>query len=551
MEPSPGMTLHSKLTRVYALMDELGLTLKTFMVGFLEEDDMEFAIHRRYWGTSTGWGTTVEVIHAIRDRVCKKNTGKDLWNNLMLSEKPPSRADTFHSSGKIRQELLSDKTADEIRAKQLVEDHMPFLFKLISHKLSKTVAQPIPLEERKPNDTPNDIDSDSELDDYKSDDELEDKGSDKQPQRHLECEVSRKNRVHVAAKTMCSMMAFLMNRRDNATQLSNSLTFLACGITNRVNKYLHYIGMTSSRRTAHRALKELGEQAKETISKKLLNSENDPIAPFLCLDNLDFEERVHTKSVGNSNHTFHGTWGYIHRINPKLFNSVPADDLTLKSYISAMEDIKSIQVTPSMLMGSESEEEHWILVLKSQIAKVLLEHIASPADTTIKIRTVPPTLDQISHEKPDITMLKLMVASDNSAQGIGEVCTAILQQTDLKPCDFFSRLQVLDGDLATCSNVSSLQGQRIPGFNEQDSISNLLSLLGGSHTLWNIGLAIFELHYGNSSDSRDCGAWRWLDALGIPHSKAPDKKDFTLMISNMEKIHEATILHCIMYLISF
>jgi hypothetical protein len=144
-----------------------------------------------------------------------------------------------------------------------------------------------------------------------------------------------------------------------------------------------------------------------------------------------------------------------------------------------------------------------------------------------------------------------MITSENSALGIGDVCTGILQQSNIKPHNFFNRLQIINGDLATCSNISSLQSQQIPGLNEQDSLSNLLPLLGGSHTLWNIGLAIFKLHFGNARDSRDCGAWRWLSALGIPHSKALDKKDFTLMISNMEKIHEATILHCIMYVVTF
>jgi hypothetical protein len=244
---------------------------------------------------------------------------------------------------------------------------------------------------------------------------------------------------------------------------------------------------------------------------------------------------------------FHGTWGYIHRVNHVLLSSVPADDLTLKSYLAAMEKVKSLQVTPAMLLGSEKEEEHWILVLKSQISKVLLEYIGTPMDKKIKIHTNPPVIEQISNKKPDITMLKLMIASDNSAQGIGEVTTGIIQQSDLQHSDFFNRLQVVDGDLSTCSNVCSLRTQRAPGLNEIDSISNLLTLLGGLHTLWNIGLAIFELHYGNSSDSRDCGAWRWLDSLGIPYSQALDKKDFTLMILNMEKIHEATILYCIMY----
>ncbi|KAA1067261.1 hypothetical protein PGT21_010172 [Puccinia graminis f. sp. tritici] len=199
-----------------------------------------------------------------------------------------------------------------------------------------------------------------------------------------------------------------------------------------------------------------------------------------------------------------------------------------------------------MLISSPEDEKHWVLVLKSQIAKVLLTYIAKPAEKRTTIAITPPTIEQISHKPPDITMIKLMIASDNSAQGIGEVCTGIIQQSNLDETEFSSRLQVMDGDLATCANIQSLQSQRVPSEYSADTITNLLTLLGGSHTLWNIGLAIFELHYGNTSDSRDCGAWRWLDSLGIPSTKTLDKKDFTKMIQNMEKIHEATIVYCIM-----
>ncbi|KAA1126138.1 hypothetical protein PGTUg99_027558 [Puccinia graminis f. sp. tritici] len=275
----------------------------------------------------------------------------------------------------------------------MVEEHMPFLFNLISHKLSKTIAKPIPSKKPKASNPQIDIDSDSGLDDDKSEDE----DGKEQPQHHYERRlVSCKSRL--------------------------------------------YVGFD---------LKELGKHAKEKISKRIANSKNDPIAPFLCIDTLDFEEHVHTKSLGKS---------------------IPAADLNLQSYISAMEKIKSVQVTPSMLTGSKGNEEHWVQVLKSQIAKVILEHIASPADKNIKIETLPPTLDQILPEDPDITMLKLMITSENSAQGIGDVCTGILQQSDIKPHNFFNCLQIINGGLATCSNISSLQSQRIPGLNEQDSL---------------------------------------------------------------------------------
>ncbi|EFP85762.2 uncharacterized protein PGTG_11091 [Puccinia graminis f. sp. tritici CRL 75-36-700-3] len=139
-----------------------------------------------------------------------------------------------------------------------------------------------------------------------------------------------------------------------------------------------------------------------------------------------------------------------------------------------------------------------------------------------------------------------MIASDNSAQGVEDVCTGIIQQTDLDETEFYSRLLMLDGDLGTCVNVKCLQNQRFPSSHIENSLDNFCPLLGGAHTLWNIGQAIYTKHFGNNSDSRDSGAWRYLESLGIPSSKTLDKKDFTLMIANMIKIHEATIVHCVM-----
>ncbi|PLW10604.1 hypothetical protein PCANC_23141 [Puccinia coronata f. sp. avenae] len=342
------------------------------------------------------------------------------------------------------------------------------------------------------------------------------------------------------------MISFVLNRRDNAAQLENSLTFLACGVSNRVNQFLHYIGLASSNQTANKALKTLGQQAEEKISQKLSTENDKPIAPFLCIDDLDFEQCIHSKSQGKNSEMFHGTWGYIHQINRSLLSSVPPSDLTIDSYLAAMEKIPSLSVSPQMLIPSPEEEKHWILVLKNQIAKVLLQYIAKSANHHTTIPVTPPSIDQISNEPPDLRMLKLMIASDNSAQGISEVCTGIIQQSDLTEHNFFNQLQVINGDLATCSNVQSLQSQRIPSAHVEDRIENLLTLLGGLHTLWNIGLAIFGLHNRNTSDSRDSGAWRWLESLGIPLKKTLDKKDFTKMIQNMEKIHKASIVYCLM-----
>ncbi|KAA1108867.1 hypothetical protein PGT21_027890 [Puccinia graminis f. sp. tritici] len=462
---------------------------------------------------------------------------------IVARQKPPVRSKHFYSTQDVHPDLLTDEKARELRETQLVEKHMPFLFQLITHKLSKTVALPIKSDQATLDGSECQNESGSEREEADSDEELLD-GELRNLKGGEDRKVARSKRIYTTSRTICSMVSFVLNRRDNAVQLENSLAFVACGVSNRVNLFLHHIGLTSSNQTANKALKTLGRHAENHIASVL--DENNPIAPILCIDNLDFEQRIHSKSLGNDSQMFHGTWGYIHQIDRALLSSVSPSDLTLESYLSKMEEIPSLVVSPKMLIPSPEDEKHWVLVLKSQIAKVLLTYIAKPAEKRTTIAITPTTIKQISHKPPDITMIKLMIASDNSAQGIGEVCTGIIQQSNLDETEFSSRLQVIHGDLATCANIQSLQSQRVPSEYSADTITNLLTLLGGSHTLWNIGLAIFELHYGNTSDSRDCGAWRWLDSLGIPSTKTLDKKDFTKMIQNMEKIHEATIVYCIM-----
>jgi hypothetical protein len=211
-------------------------------------------------------------------------------------------------------------------------------------------------------------------------------------------------------------------------QLANSLTYLASGVSDRVNHSLNYIGLTSSRRTAHRALEVLGKQAKEKIKDKMSKSNSLALPPFLCIDNLDFEQRVHAKSIGHTSKMFHGTWGYIHQINPKLLASVPPAELTLEAYLDLMQKASKIEVTPKMFIASAAKDQHWSIVLKCQIAKAMIEYVAKASNTEFQIITKPPAVDQILHKQTNITMLKLMVASDNSAQGFEDLCTVPCQK---------------------------------------------------------------------------------------------------------------------------
>jgi hypothetical protein len=63
--------------------------------------------------------------------------------------------------------------------------------------------------------------------------------------------------------------------------------------------------------------------------------------------------------------------------------------------------------------------------------------------------------------------------------------------------------------------------------------------------MWNVASTIFNHHFGDPSDQSNVGAWQFLEALGFPSDKAIQKKDFTLMINQMERVMEATLYYCL------
>ncbi|KNF03214.1 hypothetical protein PSTG_03479 [Puccinia striiformis f. sp. tritici PST-78] len=147
-------------------------------------------------------------------------------------------------------------------------------------------------------------------------------------------------------------------------------------------------------------------------------------------------------------------------------------------------------------------------VWKSQIAQVLLEHLCVPSDSSTAYSARPPPVEEISHEKPSVHMLKLMDASDNSAEGIGQVFSTIMLQGGLSGNDFYGRLQPMDGDLGTIQNFNSLRSQHTPSPYGEESLKNVIFQLGAAHTLWNISSTIFSHHFGDPSDSKNSGACR-------------------------------------------
>ncbi|KAI7947234.1 hypothetical protein MJO28_009142 [Puccinia striiformis f. sp. tritici] len=172
---------------------------------------------------------------------------------------------------------------------------------------------------------------------------------------------------------------------------------------------------------------------------------------------------------------------------------------------------------------------HFRAVVKSQIAHVLFSCMAKVKDTE-SVPSHPPPIDPIRPHIPDMTMLKFVIASDNSSEGIGEVLQGINNQTNK------TNLEAYYG--RTYCNLKSLRALRRPTIHQDESVANVFMLLGASHILWDIAQAIFLLHYGDSFNSEDLGAWHTLDLLGCSADHPVTKKDFNLMISNMQWVHE-------------
>ncbi|PLW32617.1 hypothetical protein PCASD_13056 [Puccinia coronata f. sp. avenae] len=181
---------------------------------------------------------------------------------------------------------------------------MPFLYQLLAAKLNQNQKHGVPktnvegVEDKAEEDECDNLDN---VDfDHGSSPTVEQGAASCQRDHQLQ----REQRVHVTASTICSMVAFGTNCRDNSLQLENALTFLACGVTEQVSEYLHYIGLCSSRETGHSALQTLGSQASRRIVNQLSIKKCDVIAPIICIDNVDFEERVHSASPEKKTHMF-------------------------------------------------------------------------------------------------------------------------------------------------------------------------------------------------------------------------------------------------------
>jgi hypothetical protein len=197
------------------------------------------------------------------------------------------------------------------------------------------------------------------------------------------------------------------------------LIFLASGVTERVNTYLNYIGLSSSRKTAHLALKSLGKEAEGKLKSRFSVKTNPVLAPNICYDNLDFQQKVHMHSVGHSSIMFHGTWGYIHSIPPSIIPSLNPAEMTTEELNRALHAASKITIRPSMFSPTLESLLHFEATLKSQIMDILLNDVVTATNNDVPLPRKPPPVSPLDPELPNIAMLRLMLALDNSARWSG------------------------------------------------------------------------------------------------------------------------------------
>jgi hypothetical protein len=94
--------------------------------------------------------------------------------------------------------------------------------------------------------------------------------------------------------------------------------------------------------------------------------------------------------------------------------------------MEAVRKVSSLKIEHKMFLPTPKENTYQVKVWKSQLAHVLRQRLAVPKKNEGAIPCEPPVIEQVSPERPHIHMLKLMDASDNSAEGVGQVFQSIL-----------------------------------------------------------------------------------------------------------------------------
>lgn len=328
-------------------------------------------------------------------------------------------------------------------------------------------------------------------------------------------------------------------------QLQNTVSFVACGVSARVHRLLHSIGLTSSQSTALDALDTLRSR---TLARNIAElGKNYVLRPFLCFDNIDIQAKVHRQRMDTASQTFHGTWGFFHVLSESMLSSLDPSQVSREAFDESMEKAATTPVEIHSFLAKTEEVDHWRETVKCQLWQAVKLYICEILDveTPPKLATmptVPPTVDQISMEPPNILMLMMMDAPDNSAGGVARVFQAVLEQIRRSPDIYSKDLNISEGDVGTGRLIEALRGKRFPAGSDYQGLDGILSVMGLAHMLWNLVSAGVKAHYGDTKDAQDGGAWRARHALGGKTERDISQEDFGSMMTILHDVHFADLV---------
>ncbi|EGF97609.1 uncharacterized protein MELLADRAFT_114208 [Melampsora larici-populina 98AG31] len=149
------------------------------------------------------------------------------------------------------------------------------------------------------------------------------------------------------------------------------------------------------------------------------------------------------------------------------------------------------------------------------------------------------------YHTPNIHFLRMMDAPDSSAEGVSRVLDQVMAQIGKDKSDYANHLLIAGGDVGSNQLVESLCGKLHPPIDDVEGLTWVLLVFGAAHTTWNFAKAIWSLHWGNSSDREDSGAWRSSFELGGDYSKPPALQDFNSIMRMIQMVHKANLVYVI------
>ncbi|EGG09907.1 uncharacterized protein MELLADRAFT_103911 [Melampsora larici-populina 98AG31] len=508
IDPSPTFkvpaTVRSTL-QILGLMTEINICPKQFMVTFLSSTHPDIIYRRRLMKIGLGAKQTRSIVTNLGKMSKSCDQGQADWEELILDEaskivnaeelpRGHFPNGSYVSSSRILPDFFSD-SSDTIRETQVVTG-MRFLYSLIHRKLSFGMNEPS---------TDHHDDEGDNLPTNSSDmavtiaDSHSEEDSVVMSMENLVCVKSSAagQASHKLAKVpimVCAMIAVCCNRRSNAMPMANGLMAFAGGVSCRINEWLHAHGITASRPSLLLALDRLRCVVRATLQAK-------------C------EEEA----------------------------------VNLAMFLDAMNKANRKAVQPSSFCPSPADMEHWVAVVKAQIAKALKDYMTyirgvPEGHCLSSLATRPPSIDPIEMHKANIHFLRMMDAPDSSAEGVSRVLDKIMEQIGVEKKTYAESLLVAGGDVGSNQLVESLRTKRFPPIDSVEGLEWVLSIFGGAHTTWNFTKSLLSLHWGHSDKGDDSGAWRSLFALGAEYKKPVASQDFNTIMRSAQILHKGNLV---------